>query len=302
MHSTCYAFGLTISSVIPLPALPVHPSRVNEAPDVVIEFGETPLALENPVYKGVRYQAGKDEFLMRVDNVARYYVQAGRNITITPEDGSTPDDILVFLMGSAMGALLHQRNILALHAGAIKVNGGSVLFTGPSGIGKSTLAAGFHKRGYPVLSDDVCAITIENNRPMVVPGFPRLKLWADALKKLDTDKDTLTSVRWGKDLKKYFLPVQDIPSAPVPVKSVFILKSDNTGEMKLTELKGNEKIDPLIANTYRKRFLDGLGGKKYHFKQCSAIAAKATVHKTVRPNDGFLLDELMNMIEARFSS
>jgi len=59
-------------------------------------------------------------------------------------------------MGSAMGALLHQRNILALHAGTIAVNGGSVIFCGPSGIGKSTLAAGFRRRGYPnVAGDDV---------------------------------------------------------------------------------------------------------------------------------------------------
>ena len=88
-----------------------------------------------------------------------------------------------------MGALLHQRNILILHGSAIKVNGESVIFVGPSGVGKSTLAAGFTKRGYPFLVDDVCALSVGCNHPLVIPGFPRLKLWADTLKKIDTDTD-----------------------------------------------------------------------------------------------------------------
>ena len=50
-------------------------------------------------------------------------------------------DVRVFLLGSCIGALLHQRGILVLHAGAIHTDKGAVLFTGPWGIGKSTLLA-----------------------------------------------------------------------------------------------------------------------------------------------------------------
>lgn len=302
MENTYYIFGLNISSIIPLPATPVlHPHLV-AAPDVVIAYGKTPDALANPRIKGVRFQAGPGEFLLRVDGIARYYVQDGRSITIMPEDDVGEDDILLFLMGSAMGALLHQRKVLVLHAGAIDVDGESVIFTGPSGIGKSTLAAGFYQRGYPFLADDVCAIATLNGRPAVIPGFPRLKLWADVLKKLKTDKNELKSVRWGKDLEKYFLPLDGIQDAPVPIKSVFVLETTNTGKMEITELKAAEKIDPLIGNTYRMRFLQGLGGKKEHFQQCAAVAAKSDVYRTVRPKKGFLLKELMDLLEARFRS
>lgn len=302
MHNTYHIFGLNISSVIPLPARPVlHPQR-DVTPDVIIEYGKTPATLTNPQFKGVRFQAEKGEFLLRVDGVARYYVQDGRRLTIMPETGANGDDIIVFLMSSAMGALLHQRNILVLHAGAIVVNGGSVIFSGPSGIGKSTLTAGFHQRGYPFLADDMCAITTANGHPVVIPGFPRLKLWVDCLKKLNTDKDALKSIRWGKELEKYFLTIESIQDTPVPLRSVFVLETTNTDKMEITALKGGEKIDPLIDNTYRLRFLEGLGGKKDHFTQCAAVAAKAAVYRTVRPNKGFLLNELMDMVEARFLS
>jgi hypothetical protein len=300
MNNYYHIFGLHITSAIPLPARFVNFPQPEVGPDVIIGYGKTPTALTNPQFKGVRFQAGAGEFLMHVDGVARYYVQNGSSIVITPEPEANEDDILVFLMGSAMGALLHQRNILALHAGAVVVNGESIIFSGPSGIGKSTLAAGFHRRGYPFLADDICAITTANGRPAVIPGFPRLKLWADVLKNLNTDINELKSVRWGKDLKKYFLPVDGIQENPVPIKAVFILKTTNTDKMEITAWKGVEKINPLINNTYRLRFLEGLGGKKDHFQQCAAVAAKAVVYRTIRPNKGFMLNELMALIETRF--
>jgi hypothetical protein len=302
MHYTYHIFGLNIVSALPLPASLALHLQADNAPDVVIEYGETPAALANHGIRGVRYQAAPGEFLLWVDNVARFYVRDGSRITILPEAGAGADDILVFLMGSAMGALLHQRSILVLHGSAITVKEKSVVFCGPSGIGKSTLAAGFHQRGYPFLADDLCAIAIFEGSPAVIPGFPRLKLWADTLKKLDSCKDRLQSVRWGAALEKYFLPVDACQHAPVPLQAVFILESTNTEKLSITQLSGTEKIDPLIENTYRMRFLQGLGGKKEHFKQCAAVAAKADVCQVVRPDKGFLLTELMDTVEARFLS
>jgi len=297
-----HIFGLTIHSTIPLPSHPNSHSPQDVAPDVIIEYGKTPETLTNPKSKGLRFQAGEGEFLLRVDGVARYYVQDGRRVTIMPETGSGNDDILVFLMGSALGALLHQRNILALHAAAIAVNGGSVIFSGPSGIGKSTVAAGFHQRGYPFLADDVCAITTTNRHPAVLPGFPRLKLWADCLKKIEQDKNKLKSIRWGKGLEKYFLPVERIQDTPVPIKAVFILGSTNRDNMEINVLKAGGKIDPILNNTYRLRFLEGLGGKRDHFQQCADVASKAAVYRAVRPDKGFRLQELLDLIEKRFLS
>ncbi len=301
MINNYYIFGLNIASELPLPSFAV-PDFQHDQPDVTINYGDTPDALTDPRVKGVRFQAAPGEFLLRVDNVSRFYVRDGNRITITPETGANEDDILIFLMGSAFGALLHQRNILVLHGSAIAVNGQSIAFCGPSGIGKSTLAAGFHQRCYPFLADDLCAISICDGRPAVIPGFPRLKLWVDTLKKLDTSKDQLKSVRWGVDLKKYFLPVDSCQHTPAPLQAVFILGSTNKETMTITPLPGNKKIDPLIENTYRMRFLHGLGGKKTHFKQCAAVAAKAEVYRVVRPDKGFRLNELIDMVTEHFRS
>ena len=70
--------------------------------------------------------------------------------------------------------------------------------------------------------------------------------------------------------------------------------------MEITALKGGKKIDPLIENAYRLEFLEGLGGKKDHFKQCATVAARSDVYRIVRPDKGFLLNKLMDLLEARF--
>ena len=123
------------------------------------------------------------------------------------------------------------------------MNGRSVLFSGISGTGKSTLTACFHRRGCPFLADDLCAISTENGVPAVMTGFPRLKLWADALEKLEQDRQSLQSVRWGDRLEKYFMPVNTDNTPNVPVADVFILHTTNTETLSITELKGSEKIN-----------------------------------------------------------
>ncbi|MCP4397035.1 MAG: hypothetical protein GY801_07015 [bacterium] len=75
-------------------------------------------------------------------------------------------------IASELGALLHQRELLPLHGSAIKVNDGVCVFVGLSGNGKSTVAAAFRQRGYQVLADDVCVVSIrEDGLP---PGDPRV--------------------------------------------------------------------------------------------------------------------------------
>ena len=300
MVNRYHIFGLEIDSAIPLPAAPVSGHSGIRLPDVVIEYGNPPDHLANPQSKNTRYQARPGEFLLRVDSVARYYVRDGRYIVVAPEPGTEDESVLIYLMGSAFGALLHQRNILVLHAGAIETKNRSVLFTGDSGIGKSTLAAGFHRRGYPFLADDVCAVGMINGQPAVIPGFPRLKLWADVLTKLKHDKDQLKSVRWTKGMDKYFLPVDPVHKSPVLLKSVFVLEAAKSDAIEISRLTGAEKINFIIKNTYRLQFLNGLGGKKEHFKQCAAVASRTNVHRVVRPNKGFLLDKLMDALEENF--
>lgn len=300
MSETYRIFGLNVLSEIDLPARCAAGVEGASPPDVIIEYGEAPAQLSRPQKKTGWYEAGPGEFLLCIDAIARYYVHGGRRVVIAPVPGVEKEKILIFLMGSAMGALLHQRGVLVLHAGAVAANNHAVIFPGPSGAGKSTLAAGLHQRGFAFLADDVCAVTLEDGAPAVIPGFPRLKLWEDVLSRLGKDKDQLKKVVWTRNLEKYFMPVNHEHDLPVPLKTVFALETSDAKHIVVCELKGAAKIDPLIGNTYRLGFLEGLGGKKEHFRQCAKLAAQTAVYRVLRPREKFLLDELMDVLEAEF--
>ena len=225
----------------------------------------------------------------------------GAPLLSSGKNGASEEETRLFLLGSVMGGLLHQRGILALHASAVEVDGGAVLFTGPSGIGKSSLAGGFQQKGYPLLADDVCGIKVsDGEKAQVMPGFPWLKLWGDTLKRLERDKAGLKRVRLDSDFEKYFVPFDTAYGEPKQVRSVFILEATNRDGFNIEELSGMDRIEPVMANTYRPRFLKVLGDPKLHFRQCSLVADQARVFEVNRPKKGFLLHELMDLVEGRW--
>ena len=113
-HYTYTAYGLTIISDFELPELlPLPPQDLPENA-VRIRRGEVPDELDDPVGTGVLYQAKPNEFLLSLDAVAGYYVTDGREIVVEPVPGATDDEVQLFLLGSALGALLHQRGLLVI--------------------------------------------------------------------------------------------------------------------------------------------------------------------------------------------
>ena len=103
-----HAFGLNIDSELLFPDMP----KISGTTDVVIQYGPVPEAIPDASLVGVRYQAAPRAFLLRVDGIASYYVKNGRTIIIEPENGAAEEEIRLFLLGSVMGGLLHQRGIL----------------------------------------------------------------------------------------------------------------------------------------------------------------------------------------------
>ena len=71
----------------------------------------------------------------------------------------------------AVPLLLAELGELAVHAAAVGVCGRAVLFAGPSGRGKSTLALAASELGHPVISEDGVTIDPNDERLRVWPGL-----------------------------------------------------------------------------------------------------------------------------------
>lgn len=289
-------FGLNIQSVIPLPGC----VTTGETPDVTIRYGTVPDALPGAAMIRVCTQACPGQFLFTLDHVAKYLVEDGHCITIEPAPGVTEDEVRLFLMGTVWSALLLQRGLLPLHGSAIRVKDRAVLFSGPSGKGKSTLVASLLDRGYPVIADELCAVVaMENSPPLLLPGFPQIMLWADSLRKLSKDIKRLTQVRPG--LEKYILLLRNNAcQEPLPMKRLYILNTNDTHSFTLNLLGGVKKNHALIDSTYRFHHVAGHGLSVPHFKQCMDVARFIDVKLVERPVASFDLEGLVELIVGDF--
>ncbi len=292
-HYTLY--GLHVTSEMAIAGLrPADDDTTT--PDVTIVYGMVPTAIAD-AKAGVTYSASAREFLLDMADVARYHVADGRQITIAPYPGVPDSTVRLFLLGSALGALLHQRGMLPMHASAIALDDMAILFAGASGAGKSTMAASLHQRGYPLIADDITVVYAgAQGRPIAAPAFPQMKLWAQSLTALDTPAEGLTRIR--PELEKYTLPIGDgFQAAPLPIKKLYLLHAHNKPEIEIKPVTGMAKIRVLRTQVYHRRVMEYMGADSAHFAAITALAMHTPVAIVRRSSDLLRLDELIALLE-----
>jgi hypothetical protein len=287
-HYTSY--GLSIFSDLDLPEL--LPAQLDAA-DVIITRGQIASdVITDGKQLGPFLYANRTQLLLEVPDVARYLIENGNRITYQPLGDVDADSIRVFLLGSCFGALLFQRGFLVLHGNAIRIGDGCVICVGHSGAGKSTLAGALVQRGYSLLADDVCAI---NARGFIEPGFPRIKLWADTAKQLGIDTQALSRIR--PDIEKFNWPLADnFCDTSLPVRAVYVLHRHNKDEFVLDEVSGMDRFQLLRSNSYRSRYMKGMQLHAEHLKLCSTLAQRTRIARITRPQAGFQLDALVDVL------
>jgi hypothetical protein len=267
-----FVHGLHLRSELALPELRRNGRPIPDGPTIDIRLGPAGTRLDAPRHVGPAFQVGRDDYLLEIERVARFRVRNGTEIVVDPDAGGASRDVRLFLLGTAFGALCHQRSLLPLHASAIEVDGRCVAFAGPSRTGKSTLAAHYGSRGYRILGDDLCVLSFDGlDPPLAWPGAPRIKLWRDAVVALGRDPKGLDRVREG--LEKYHLPLDaGAADGALPLARIYFLHEARLpGQEAIERLAGAAAFDCVLNNTYRRHLVAQMGRAPIHFTQCSTL-------------------------------
>lgn len=270
--------GWRLRSALVLPELAPWDGDDRE-PEILFEIGDVPAEIDavfrTPI---VQVDAG-GAIRFGIDGVADFLVAAGNRIVIAPQLPLGSPDIRLFLLGTGLGFLCHQRGILPIHAAAIDVDGRAVMIAGASGAGKSTLAASFMRRGFRILSDDVAPLATDRDEPVILPSLKRIRLWRDSAQQVAWPIGELEPCR--EDIAKFSHPLEaahaDAPLRPAAL--IHLNRSDpGSSEISLTRLRGAMAIDALRQQTYRWRTLVGLVTQMGALRRVSAAAPLIPLH------------------------
>lgn len=293
---TYKAFGLNITSDIPLPEFPLSNLYSHDIADVEIHTRDLSQVWTEAGGVDNSFIAKENNVMFHIADVAIYLIENGNEISVSPFSGSNVDQVRLYLLGTCMGIVLQQRKILPLHGSVIAIEGVAYAFVGDSGAGKSTLASAFLSRGYQLLTDDVIPIKFtEEGYPIVVPSYPHQKLWQESLDQFGLESAQYRPL-FGRETK-FAVPVtSQFMLEPIQLGGIFELVKSDEDDIIIQPIMGLERLHILYKHTYRNFIIPPSGLMDWHFAVSTRIISKVDLFQLRRPTSRFTAHDLPDVI------
>lgn len=299
--------GWRVRSDFPLPDLLPWIGAPLAPVDLHVELGEVEARLADLLYEGPILQMSADGTCrFAIEGVAVYRIASdGRSICVQPHLPKDFSALRTFLLGSVLAIACQRRGVLPLHACCVRLatpaGDRAVAFSAPSGVGKSTLATAFMRRGYSILADDVTLLALDSQqRTWALPTFPRVKLWRDTLERFGYEAGSVERVRQGMD--KFSVGLQSAEfsdAAPLELAALYHVERVNdarhAGQEPIMGLGASIRFSHSIyqAPALMQIALD----KAAHFTLATRMAAGIQSHAVLRQLSGIeYLDGLISRI------
>lgn len=282
-----FAYGINIGSSLPLPGL----LEGQGEPDVSISLGQAGALRSGRAVDGRGSWATLEAALLSYAGVGKLLVRGGTTIVVEPTLEVDEHVLPAFVLGPALGVLLHQRGLLVLHASAVAIGGSAVALLGPAGSGKSTLAAALNARGHAFIADDVTAVRLGPDGAVAVPGFPRIKLWPEVAAYLEGEPGAQPRPQPGKSARAV---VGAFQQTPLPLTHVYVLLEGPSPE--LVSGPPQDTILDLVRYSYCRRVARATDPSS-HFRQCGTLAREVTLKHLRRQRSLSSLADAARLIE-----
>jgi len=295
-------FGHTIASTRPLASW-LPPSF--DPPDLTISFvSQAPIewnpADAVPVFSSqMKTDEGKSVLvlyilgtcnLIRFLEYADFYLWPDRLVCCLHE--SAPAYLIRnFMLANVLPFWLELKGYVTIHASAVNISGNAIAFLAHSRNGKSTLAASLVREGFPLLTDDVLPLCLEDGIYWAYPGYPAVRMWPDEAKHFLTEYEHLERVH--PEITKRYVPVGDgqlgpFCDHPCPLERIYLLErretSDSPAGPELKRVSHRDALIELLRYSFITRLAEAAGLAAGRFDFFSSLAQKVPVSRLIYPS------------------
>ncbi len=290
--------GLTVDSDIALPSF----AELDRAgvPDIVVSAGAIPEHVADVRLIGPNWYLGQDRIVLGIPGVVRMMMRGGDTLIYAVEPGAAPEEVAIFLTGTGIGILLHQRRAIVLHASAVRVGDHAVLFCGPSGEGKSTLAAALCEAGHDLVADDFCRIELRDGAaPLVHPDGRQMRLWEDATDGLGIAARRGAQVRSA--IRKFYVAPRTVSGRPLPIGAIYALREARAPFAPGLHVPNLVDAALIVRrNAYRPLLVREMDQKQLYFEASARLVRDVGIHILARPLDFAAMPDAVATLQAHW--
>jgi hypothetical protein len=264
------------------------------APDITISRGVVD-RLTNVAATSLGHRFVGEKAFLDFDDVC-FNVLDGSTIVVDVPADADPRTVMGSVFGPVLGVTLLQRRALLLHASAARVDGLTIGMAGESGIGKSTLAGWCFLSGHTIITDDILAISQDDEAVRAVPAYPIVKLWDDGAAMLGLDPEKLDIIEPGFD-KRALDVSASFASGEMALDALVMIERVGSAPTA-NRVRGRGALMALEEASYGLSSLHASGQTAEHFQRAATLAARLPIIHLSVPADASVSRTLEYVVDA----
>lgn len=297
--------------------LTMEPQAAGEAAQAIIDHAmncepgldERPLLASQlageTLYEQDDFAMTSEAFWFQTSGGVQFSYQLGGSVRANLPSEALREEFDLFLWGTVYGAVAWFNAMVPLHASSVVLahdrDAGevgqflphAVAFSGDSGSGKSTIAAGLTAGGARQLCDDTLVVVPCQGGLVALPDRKPLKLWEDSLELLRFAPSGAIKALPGKS----FAEPKRRQETPCLLTDLYVLGAGE--DVEVEPILGQAKLERLIDAFYRSAIHFKRTGHRAHGELMTSLASGMRMWRLKRPCDKMHFARELGEIEAR---